>query len=251
MSSAQPGVDVVVLTWNDGELLDAAVQSVLASDAVDARAIVVDNGSTPPAGLAPDARIDVLRNERNVGVAAGRNQGVAASAAPFVCLLDSDARLEPGCLRAMVDAAAADPRIGVVVPVFTGQCAEQTAGRAPTLGRKLLRLANASDRYRPVGDPGSARWDVDFGIGACQLIRRSTFDDVGGLDAHIFYGPEDVDFCLRVRAAGWRVVQVRDARCHHPARRRNRRLLTRRGLAHARAVVRHLWRHRDFTKATR
>ena len=75
---------------------------------------------------------------------------------------------------------------------------------------------------------------------------RSAFDQVAGLDETYFYGPEDVDFCLRLRERGWRIVQLEAALVHHPPRRRNRRLFTRRGMRHARAVCRHLWRHRRF-----
>ena len=90
----------------------------------------------------------------------------------------------------------------------------------------------------------AATWSVDFAIGACQLMRRVAFEGVGGLDESYFYGPEDVDFCLRLRDAGWEIVQAGDARCIHPPRRRNRKVLTRRGVAHGWAVVRHLARHR-------
>ena len=83
-----------------------------------------------------------------------------------------------------------------------------------------------------------------YAIGACQVIRRSVFDEVGGLDGSIFYGPEDVDFCLRVKAAGHRVVQVAGADVLHPPRRAFRQPFTARGMRHGWAIVRHLWRHR-------
>jgi GT2 family glycosyltransferase len=85
---------------------------------------------------------------------------------------------------------------------------------------------------------------VDFAIGACQLFRRSAWEEVGGIDESYFYGPEDVDFCLRLRRRNFRIVQVADALCDHPPRRRNRRLLTIRGLRHAGAVTRYLIRRR-------
>jgi GT2 family glycosyltransferase len=242
-------VDVVILTWNDGELLDAAVASALGSEQVDVGVVIVDNGSDVAVRPSGDPRVRLLRNETNRGVAAARNQGVRATDAALVCLLDSDARLTPSCLRELARDMS-EPAVAITVPVFAGQPASASAGRAPTLVRKLMRLCNlrtdyATDRR----DAQSPAWDVDFGIGACQLIRRSVFDAVAGLDERYFYGPEDVDFCLRVREAGWGVRQVRDARCEHPARRRFRGLFTRRGLAHAMAVVQHLWRHRASTRA--
>lgn len=241
----RPAVDVVVLTWNDGDLLERAVGSALASEDVDVNVVVVDNGSDPPATVPADDRVRLVRNARNRGVAPGRNQGVAEGCSPLVCVLDSDAVLHPSALRALTAPLDAGSDVALAAPVFTDQVPEASAGRAPTFLRKAARALNLTSTYRRVpraaGDPC---WEVDFAIGACQLFRRSAFDAVGGMDEAIFYGPEDVDFCLRLRGAGWTVVQVAGARCDHPARRRNRRLLTPRGARHAAAVVRHLWRHR-------
>lgn len=243
-------IDVVILTWNDGELLERAVASVLASEGVQPRIFVVDNGSDPPAQVeAPGAR--VIRNEQNLGVAPGRNQGVRAGDGEVVCLLDSDAELLPASLLGMVTVLRDDATIGLVAPVFVGQTPEDSAGRAPTLGRKIARSMGLTSRYLTTALSVDGGRDVDFAIGACQVFRRRAFDEVGGLDESYFYGPEDVDYCLRVRRAGWRIVQLDDVEVIHPPRRRNRRLLTRRGFAHARAVARHLWRQRGFTRATR
>lgn len=246
MNGSRPVVDVVVLTWNDGELLDRALASVLASEGVDVRVVVVDNGSEPPATVPADSRVRLIRNAENRGVAAGRNQGAVIGSAPFVCFLDSDARLVPATLFRLL-VPLGDPQVALSAPVFVGQPAEASAGRAPSLSDKALRLLDVRSTYRPVAAEGPW-WDVDFAIGACQLVRRTAFEAVGGLDESYFYGPEDVDLCLRLREAGQRVVQVEGADCHHPPRRRNRRLLTRRGVLHASAVARHLWRHRRFTR---
>ncbi|MDP9006628.1 MAG: glycosyltransferase family 2 protein [Actinomycetota bacterium] len=240
-----PRVDVVILTWNDGRLLDAAVASALGSVGVEVAVVVVDNGSEVPAVVADDERVVVLRNSHNRGVAAGRNQGVAVGVAPYVCFLDSDARLAPDCLAALVGAIADDPRAALTAPVFAGQPPEASAGVAPSLALKAARALSLRETYHPVRGEGPS-WDVDFAIGACQLVRREALEAVGGLDESYFYGPEDVDVCLRLRRAGWRVVQVASASCEHPPRRRFRRLLTRRGAQHAWAVGRHLWRHRSF-----
>jgi N-acetylglucosaminyl-diphospho-decaprenol L-rhamnosyltransferase len=240
-----PAVDVVVLTWNDGWLLTKAVDSALDSTGVDVAVFVIDNGSDPPVNMTGASRVTLVRNEVNRGVAAARNQGVALGSAQIVCLLDSDARLEPDCLARLADAVLSDSSVALAAPVFVNQLPAASAGRAPTLGRKAARLLGRSSTYATVATTGPS-WDVDFAIGACQLVRRDAFAEIGGLDASYFYGPEDVDFCLRLREVGWRVLQVRDAQCHHPPRRRFRRPFSRKGVAHALAVLRHLWRHRRF-----
>lgn len=242
---ALPIVDVVILTWNDNPvLLDAAVASALEQVGVGPRITVIDNGSTPPAVVVDDHRVRIVRSEENLGVGGGRNRGVRETDAPLVCFLDSDARLHPDTLARLVAPLTDDASVGLTAPVFTGQAPEASAGRAPTLRRKIARGLNRTDVYeRTPGQGRDERSEVDFAIGACQVFRRAAFDAVGGLDASAAFGPEDVDFCLRVRGAGYRVLQVANARCDHPPRRAFKGLATARGLRHGIAVVRHLWRH--------
>jgi GT2 family glycosyltransferase len=239
-------IDVVTLTWNDGDLLDRALTSVLASEGVELGVVVVDNGSDPPAVVSADPRVSVLRNAENRGVRA-RNQGTAAGTADLVAFVDSDVRLRPNTLATLARVLDEHPGAALVCPVFEDQVPQASAGRAPTFGLKTQRLLGLRDTYETMGPvDGADVWDVDFSITACVLFRRLAFDAVGGLDEAIFYGPEDVDLCLRLKEAGWRILQVGGATCYHPPRRRNRSLLSRRGLGHLRAVIRNLWRHRQF-----
>jgi GT2 family glycosyltransferase len=245
-SALRHQVDVVILTWNDGPLLDQAIASALGSVGVDVKVWVIDNGSEPPATVVADPRVKLYRNPKNLGVASGRNQGVRVGQAPFVCLLDSDARLHPNTLATLASALDDDPDLGLVGPVFDDQPPEASGGTAPTLLRKLGRAVGRTDVYASAAASAGDRREVDFVIGACQLFRRQTYYFVGGLDEWYFYGPEDVDFCLRIREAGLRIQQVTSAGCEHPPRRRNRQVFTLRGVRHAVAVARFLWQHKAF-----
>lgn len=243
-----PSVDVVVITWDDDPaMVRRAVASALDQAGVPVHVQLVDNGSAVPVEVPADPRVRLLRSERNLGVAAGRNLGARAGRAPVVCFLDSDAVLRPGSLARLV-AATARPGVGLAAPVFAGQPAEASAGRAPGLRVKASRALGRRSTYEPVPHEGDV-WEVDFAIGACQVVRRAAFEQVGGLDEGYFYGPEDVDFCLRLAGAGWSCVQVAGAPVDHPPRRRYRRPLDRQGLRHAWAVLRHLRRHRQHRPA--
>jgi GT2 family glycosyltransferase len=198
-----------------------------------------------------DKRVRVIRNAENLGVGGGRNVGVHATSATFICFLDSDACLHQGALAKLLVPMLDDETIGLTAPVFDGQRPEASAGHAPTFGRKLSRALNRTDVYaRTPGQGVHACCEVDFAIGACQVFRREVFDTVGGLDESAAFGPEDVDFCLRMRIGGWRIVQVLGAGCDHPPRRAFKGLATARGFRHAGAVARHLWRHRHRNRRT-
>lgn len=235
-------VDVVILSWNDGPLLDAAVESAKGSGAIVRSITVVDNGSDPVVPEAPG--VHVIRNATNLGTTVSRNQGARAGDGPLLCFLDSDAELLPGTLSGLADVLLADERIALAAPVFVGQTPEESAGRAPGLLRKLARVTGLTSTYAATRRDGKA-WEVEFAIGACHLVRREAFQQIGGFDESYFYAPEDVDLCLRIRRAGWRVVQV-DVECRHQPRRRHRKVMTRAGARHAGAFLRHLWRQRRY-----
>ena len=244
-----PRIDVVVLSWNDGDVLPAAVESVLASIDVSPRVIVVDNGSDPPVAPFGDDRVSIVRSPDNLGVPAGRNLGMGYVDAEWACFLDSDARLVPTCLARLLEPLSEDASVGLAAPVYQDQLPSASAGLAPTVADKAKRMTGRQDTYRSeVPAQGAPWWDVDFAIGACQLIRRAAFDRVGGLDGRYRFGPEDVDFCLRLWQGGFRVVQVDAASCYHPARRGHRNVLSARGLRHVAALVPHLWKHRNFRR---
>lgn len=235
-------VDVVILSWNDGPLLDAAVRSAKASGPIMRSISVVDNGSDPPVPELPG--VHVIRNATNLGTTVSRNQGARAGDGPLVCFLDSDAELLPETLGEMAEVLQADERVALTAPVFVGQTPEESAGRAPGLRRKLARVTGLTSTYGAM-PRGGRSWDVEFAISACYLVRREAFEQIGGFDESYFYAPEDVDLCLRLRRAGWRVVQV-DVPCRHQPRRRHRKVMTRAGARHAGAVARHLWRQRRY-----
>lgn len=242
-----PAVDVVTLTWNDGDRLNRSMEATLASAGVNVTLTVVDNGSDPAPTVPADPRVRLIRNPTNRGVRA-RNQGVQPTGAEYVAFVDSDACVHQDTLATLAAALQANPGAALAAPVFDGQAPEESAGAAPTLTRKLSRLAGVTRSYSSRRDPRAPVWDVDFAISACWVFRREVFTALGGLDETYFYGPEDVDFCLRVRLAGWRIIQVAAAHCDHPPRRRFRRPFSVAGARHATAVARHLWRHRHFRR---
>jgi N-acetylglucosaminyl-diphospho-decaprenol L-rhamnosyltransferase len=86
---------------------------------------------------------------------------------------------------------------------------------------------------------------VDYVIGACQIIRREAYAAVGGLDEQFFYGPEDVDYCVRMWRAGWRVMYVPDAVVLHDEQRLTRqRTLSPLTVTHAVGLARYFWKYK-------
>ena len=249
---------VVVVNYNAGPLILRCLRSVFES-AGEARleAVVVDNdsadGSTDlVAGELPDVRL--IRNGSNRGFAAAANQGMAATSAPYVLLLNPDAEITAGTLSALLKVARDRPTVGALGPLIREPDGRiyPSARKVPTpaeaLGHLFLGLVHPNNRWSRAYT--MAGWDrrserlVDWVSGSCLLLNRSALDDVGLLDEGYFFGVEEVDLCTRMRAAGWDVLFTPELEVlHHVGVSRGRsRRITR---EHAKGIYRYFVKFRS------
>lgn len=219
-------VAVAIASWNTRDLLAACLDALLASDvAADLDIVVVDNASSDGSPALVTARFPAVRliaNTTNAGFAAATNQGIAATSAPFVLLLNSDAEVAPDAVAALCAALEADNGLGAVGArlVGTDGALQPSCSRAPTAWReavhvlRLERLASGLE-YPPATWRSDSPVDVDVIQGACLMVRRAVVDTVGGLDEGYFMYSEETEWCERIRAAGWRLAWVPAARVVH------------------------------------
>jgi GT2 family glycosyltransferase len=208
-------VDAIVVAYNSGHTLRGCVEPLAAMPGV--HTVVVDNACpTDSTSTVADLPVEIARAGRNGGFAAGCNVGIAAGEAPYVLLLNPDARLARADLDALVAVLDADPRVGLAAPriLDSDGSLEYSLRRFP---RRRSTYAQALFLHRVwpkaawtdelVRDPavydrvGSPEWVS----GACMLIRRSALAAVGGMDESYFLYCEDIDVCARLRESGWDV----------------------------------------------
>jgi GT2 family glycosyltransferase len=228
-----PRVCALLVNYNAGLELRRALQSISAELAGTAwEAVVVDNGSSDGSTaivekFAPQVRL--VRNIDNVGFARGMNQGLAATTAPRVLIMNPDCHLMSGALAAMgaeldrsPGCALAGPRIldpdGSLQGSARGDPDMLTGlfGRSTLLRRMFPALAVA--RRNVVGEVSQlvgAGVTVDWLSGACMLARRDALESVGGFDERYFLYWEDADLCRRLRARGYHIRYVPGATAVH------------------------------------
>jgi N-acetylglucosaminyl-diphospho-decaprenol L-rhamnosyltransferase len=209
----------VIVSYNYGDLLEPSVRSVVEDTSAGAPdVVVVDNASTDGSADALRAAMPEVRTlaaPGNVGYARGANFGIAATDTPFVAVLNGDLELKPGVAAAMLDALAADPRLGAVGPRVlnldgsTYPSARRDPGWFVAFAHAALGLVWRTNpwtrRYRQLDvDPDQPR-SVDWVSGSAMWLRREALDDVGGWDERYFMYMEDFDLCLRLRRAGWHI----------------------------------------------
>jgi GT2 family glycosyltransferase len=182
--------------------------------------IVVDNASSDrtPEMLAEFPWARVIRNERNRGFAAANNQGATAARGRFLVLLNNDTQPLAGWLDAMLRVAS-EPGVGIVgarllYPDGTIQHAGVAVAPVP-FGRAALLPYHYAKAATPNDPDVATRREYQIVTAACMVTARDLFFELGGLDETYWNGYEDVDYCLKVRARGLRVVYEPAATLHH------------------------------------
>ncbi|MFI5047608.1 MAG: glycosyltransferase family 2 protein [Acidimicrobiia bacterium] len=217
---AVPAWAAVVITFESGDLLLGAVDSLLADASAGVpEIVVVDNGSTDGSVArlrASRPSVRVVEPDRNLGYAAGANAGIVYTRAPVVVVCNADLVARAGTAATVLERFASEPGIAAVGPRVvdvhgvTYPSARAQPAIADAVGHALLGAWRPDNRftrrYHQRGiDPSTGR-DVDWVSGAAIWLRRSALDSIGGWDEAYFMYVEDVDLCWRLRRAGWRVA---------------------------------------------
>lgn len=225
-------LSVVVITWNGREFLSRLLQSfAFAWDRGDAEIIVVDNGST-------DGTVEMLGRDwpqvrlislpTNRGVSFARNRGLEQARGRFIWILDNDTEVTSEVADGMVAYMEAHPRCGICACRLVGPdgTVQESCKPYPGLWQKIANLCHgAGFRYVYGLERMKQPFEPDYLIGACQMVRQEAYKAAGPLDEHIFYGPEDADFCLRVRDAGYFLQYLPQFTILHNCQRATRRKL--------------------------
>ena len=219
-------LSAVVVNYNSAGHLVDCVRSLRADGADEV--IVVDNASSDRsrealAGADPDAVW--IQTGRNLGFGSAANRGVAAARHDLVAVMNPDAVVEPGALKALVDVLDREPTVAVVGPrVENPDGSWYPSARAfpslrDALGHAFLHYVSPdnrfSRRYKLLDWDRDVAREADWVSGTFMLVRRDAFDEVGGFDEAYFMYVEDVDLCWRLGQAGWRIRYEPAARVIH------------------------------------
>jgi GT2 family glycosyltransferase/predicted Zn-dependent protease len=211
---------LLILCCNQIDDTRACLESVLRHTRDPYELILVDNGSTDdtPAFLEElrhhpgPARVEVIRNEENLGFARGCNQALAAAKGAYLVFLNNDTVVVPGWLDRLVAwTDRGGPKVGLVGPVSNYAPAPQLVQPGY---RDLAGLDEfARQRAREFAGQGLETWRL---TGFCLLATRAALDAAGTLDERFGLGFfEDDDLCLRVRQKGYRLLVAQDTYIHH------------------------------------
>jgi GT2 family glycosyltransferase len=230
----KPDLSIVIVNWNVCDLLRQcldAVQQQTSSPSlppIRLEIIVVDNASNDGSvemirSEFPD--VIVITNRDNLGFTAGNNQGISAAHGRYVLLLNPDTQVLDGAFHTLIHYMDTHPGVGLVGPklIFPDEQPQSSRRRFPTTATLFFESTwlesraprTLLERYHVRDQPDDAVLDVDWVVGAAMMVRKETIQKVGGFDERFFMYSEELDWCRRIKAAGWRVVYQPQAQIIH------------------------------------
>ena len=246
-------LSIILISWNSLSYLKECLSSLKEiGSRSDIEIIWVDNGSTDGASKYvsenyPRIRIIVL--PCNKGVAYARNRGIEKASGEYILLLDDDTIANEDAIYGMMGYMDLHPETGICGCKLTNDRGEiqKNDKEYPGIGIKLKNVFYSFFRKKDKTVIRIAEYEPEYLIGACQMIRRKAIDTAGLLDERIFYGPEDADFCLRVRNKGFKIVYLPQfSIIHHWKRVTNRKIFSKLACRHIQALLYFYKKHHRY-----
>ncbi len=230
-----PLVSCIVLNYRDPGETEQCVAALLTQTLSGTEVIVVENGSRDDSlgrlgvlSMQQPDRVRLVPSPRNLGYGQGNHLGIRHARGEFLLIINPDTILESTALSTMVHFLQDHPDVGIVGPqlIEPGGNIRDSFRTFPTftdlvIKRTLLRgvFRGRMRRYLQWdADPQRTR-DVDWIVGACLLMRRALYEELGGFDPRYFLFLDDTDLCRRCWERGLRVVYLPAARARDSAHR--------------------------------
>ncbi|RMD52092.1 MAG: glycosyltransferase family 2 protein [Candidatus Thermofonsia bacterium] len=225
----QPDLSIIIVSWNVRELLRQCLLSIRQNQGgLQVEIIVVDGASADgSAEMVREAFPDVvlIACQENVGFPRGNNLGIAAANGRYLLILNPDTEIVGDALPQMVAYMQAHPEVGVLGPqlLYPDGTIQSSRRRFPTLTTAFFESTwlqpyapkAVLDHYYAADLPDDELAEVDWVMGAAMMLPADVVTAVGGMDPGYFMYSEELDWCRRIKAAGWRVIYFPQAKIIH------------------------------------
>jgi GT2 family glycosyltransferase len=227
-----PELSVVIINFNAKQYLHNCISSVISelNSHVDHEVIVVDDASTDgsPQMVKEDySSVKLIENERNLGFVASNNIGIKAASGKFIFCLNNDTVVKDGAIKGLVNFMKAHPDAGAIGPKLLnsdGTIQYQCRRSFPTPLNSFFYFSGIS-RFFPKSKTISSYLmtylddaetiKVDSLCGAAMMVTRDVVASVGPMDEDYFMYGDDIDWCYRIKKAGWNIYYHPQAEIFH------------------------------------
>jgi GT2 family glycosyltransferase len=258
-------ISFIILTHNSNEYIKRCLESIENIKSFEIEIIIADNGSTDNTikiieNFKKD-NIKIIKLKKNYGTTISRNKCLhLIKNTDFICILDSDTIINTDAIEKMIEYLKMNSNVGIVGPGMKGLNNKKQLPyrKFPTWKIKLLKtipikkLNSKGIELESYKIKDDIPFECDYLISACWMMQYDTYKKVGDLDEKIFYAPEDVEYCIRVKENNLKVVHLPYAQIIHVYQRiSKKKLISKANITHIIGINYTLKKHKKFLKQYR
>ncbi|MCA9980557.1 MAG: glycosyltransferase family 2 protein [Anaerolineales bacterium] len=262
---ALPMLSIIIVSWNVCDLLRDCLRSIYDTAdnlALTLEIIVIDSASSDNTVAMVQTEFPAVRLQacaENVGFPKGNNIGLEMANGRYLFLLNPDTVVQPGALQTLVAYLEQNTAVGMVAPQLLNDdgTVQSSRRRFPTLATGFWEStwlqpyapAHILRDYYMTDLPDNTTAEADWVQGAAMLIRREVYEEVGGMDEAYFMYSEELDWCRRIRQAGWPIVYLPPAQVTHYQGKSSEQASTQRHINFNRAKLRYFRKYHGRVSA--
>lgn len=260
-------VSFVILSYNSEKYLKDCINSILEIRNYIVSVYIIDNGSI-------DSSVDIINKfkkennnihliqlEKNYGTTISRNKGLHLidKDDEYICILDSDTIINENAINVMAKYLKKNEQVGIVGPGMIGKNNQKQIPyrRFPTWKIKLYKaipIERLNEKGKKLESYDTknlpSEFECDYLISACWMLKYSTYKKLGDLDEKIFYSPEDVEYCMRAKSIGYKIVHLKDVEIiHYYQRISKKKLISKANITHLVGINYVLRKYKKFLKS--
>ncbi len=257
-------LSIIIVSWNVRDYLEACLSSIYANRGnLDLEVIVVDSGSldgSPQLVTQSFPGVRLIDCGENVGFPRGNNIGLAEASGQYTLLLNPDTEIIGDALVSMIKYLDSHSEVGLVGGQLLNSdgTIQSSKRRFPTLGTAIFEstwLESIAPRklltaYYVADIPPDKSTQVDWLTGACLMTRREVVEQVGPMDEAYFMYSEELDWCRRIKEAGWQIAYLPEAKIIHHVGKSSDQAVAERHLNFQRAKLRYFRKYHGLLPAT-
>jgi len=226
---SNPEISIVIVSWNCWEFLPACLDSIFLQIVPEKEVVLIDNDSSDETAQKVSQQypqVKLIVNPHNLGYARACNQGIREAKGEFILLLNPDTLLQSESLSRMYNFMKDNPEVGALGPQLLNPdgSIQPSCRRFPTYSTLVWEFTFLSKLFPAHPIFGSWRMgdfdfkdlrEVDQPMASALLIRKKVTETVGLMDESFRMFFNDVDYCLRIRQAGFKIVFIPQAKIVH------------------------------------
>lgn len=244
-------ISIIILTFNQKDLTIRCLDSLKDFRSnPEVEIILVDNGSTDETYKEVKNNfpwVKLISNDKNIGVAAGRNLGLKFAQGNLFMILDNDTIVSTSSILKLADFLNNHHDCGIVAPALLSpdNRVQKSFKDFPSIFQKTKNWISGKREDQFVNHLPEKPLQPFYVIGAAQMFPAWIFHKIGGFDENIFFGPEDADFCIKVRDLGKKVIYYPEVSIIHDWQRSTTgKIFNKRSFLHIKALLYFYWKYK-------